>query len=171
MNGVDRTDRSAMQYAAPRATTSPWSLGTILSLLLLASPSAALAEPDRVRRPESMLERLIKTGIVTGADRGHRASGRAQIIRTDDGTLLLRIEQLEVRNGPALRVLLVEHPSPTSSRDIEADGSLDLGELRATSGDQEYVIPDNVDLSQIGSVVVYCKPYRVVFATATLKEP
>lgn len=45
---------------------------------------------------------------------------------------------------------------------------LDLGELKGNVGSQNYEIPAGTDLSIYNSVVIYCQPFHVVFATATL---
>ena len=44
---------------------------------------------------------------------------------------------------------------------IDSDGSGNLG-------NQNYEIPAGVDLSEYQGVVIYCVPFHVVFATATL---
>jgi hypothetical protein len=43
-----------------------------------------------------------------------------------------------------------------------------LGPLKGNIGNQNYAIPEDVDLSQFSSVVIYCKPFHVVFSYATL---
>ena len=47
-------------------------------------------------------------------------------------------------------------------------GYLDLGPLKGNRGNQNYEIPADVDLSEYGSVVIYCQPFHVIFATAPL---
>lgn len=48
------------------------------------------------------------------------------------------------------------------------DGAVDLGPLKGNIGDQNYEIPADADISQFGSVIIYCVPFSVNFATATL---
>ena len=45
---------------------------------------------------------------------------------------------------------------------------IDLGSLKGNIGNQNYEIPAGTDLSQYQSIVIYCQPFHVVFATATL---
>ena len=80
--------------------------------------------------------KLIKTGLINGADRSHRATGHAEIVRRDDGSLVLHLRDFRVTKGPALRVLLTKHPNPTHSRDVEREEYIDLGALRSNRGDQ-----------------------------------
>jgi hypothetical protein len=95
---------------------------------------------------------------------GHNGEGIVKIIRTPEGRLVLRVEEFSVTNGPDLFVVL----SP--SHDGYADGSLNLGGLKATDGNFNYDIPDGTDLSQFRSAVVWCRGADITFAYATLEE-
>jgi hypothetical protein len=46
---------------------------------------------------------------------------------------------------------------------------LDLGSLKGNVGDQNYALPADFDPTLYKSVVIYCQPFRVIFATATLQ--
>jgi hypothetical protein len=63
-------------------------------------------------------------------------------------------------------VLLATGSAPTGSADLGE--YIDLGSLKGNMGNQNYDIPSGTDLSQYNSVVIYCKPFHVVFATAPL---
>jgi hypothetical protein len=101
------------------------------------------------------------SGDFTGADDFHMGSGTATIYRLDDGSQVLRLEDFEVTNGPDLHVFLIPE-------DGSMDGSVDLGSLKGNIGDQNYEIPAGVDITQFGSVMIYCVPFSVTFATAVL---
>jgi hypothetical protein len=105
-------------------------------------------------------------GLFVGADSFHEGSGRATIYDLGDGERVLRLEAFTVTNGPALHVLLVPDPRPEGRDDVT--GYLDLGELKGNVGNQNYEIPADVDVSEFGSVVIYCEPFHVIFATAGL---
>ena len=120
-----------------------------------------------VVEPESEV-RALKQGDFKDADSFHRGSGQAIIYTTPEGGHLLRLENLEVTNGPALHVVLSPHEDPTRSNEVLLEGYSDLGDLKGNRGNQNYTIPADVDLSVIKSVVIYCKPFAVVFSVATL---
>ncbi|MCB0165178.1 MAG: DM13 domain-containing protein [Anaerolineae bacterium] len=101
------------------------------------------------------------------ADSFHQGSGSATIYQLPDGSHVLRFEDFMATNGPDLHVLLTKHPAPASGSDIMED-YIDLGSLKGNIGNQNYDIPADVDVSQYQSVVIYCMPFHVVFATATL---
>jgi hypothetical protein len=111
----------------------------------------------------------LRAGVFRDADSFHQGSGRATIYELEDGSRVLRLEALEVTNGPDLHVYLVPDPRPEGGDDIE--GYLDLGELKGNVGNQNYELPLDAEIGQYGSVVIYCEPFHVVFSTATLNDP
>ena len=106
------------------------------------------------------------TGEFRDADSSHQGMGTATVYELEDGSTLLRFEEFEVTNGPDLNVYLVPHENPTSSEDLE--GYLDLGSLKGNIGDQNYEVPDGADISEFGSVVIYCVAFDVFFSIASL---
>jgi len=65
-------------------------------------------------------------------------------------------------NGPGLHVFL------STTNGINS-GSLDLGDLKMTSGDQSYQIPGEVELDTYDWVVIHCVPFNITFGFAELK--
>ncbi len=121
----------------------------------------ATPQPEAAPQPE-----LLREGQFRGADDFHRGSGTATIFRTPDDKLVLRLTDFMVTNGPALSVLLSSSPAPASSQQL--GDYIDVGALKGNIGNQNYEIPAGTDLSAFNSVVIYCVPFHVVFATATL---
>ncbi|CAN5820750.1 DM13 domain-containing protein [soil metagenome] len=122
--------------------------------------------PNVVRPTAPVEVTTVASGRFRDADDSHRGSGTAVIYQLEDGSTLLRFEDFEVTNGPDLHVYLVPHENPTRSEDL--DGYVDLGSLKGNIGDQNYEIPDGVDISEFGSVVIYCVPFHVLFSIASL---
>lgn len=100
----------------------------------------------------------------------HTGQGVASVYEVD-GALLLTLGDFQVEDGPELHVYLaVEDPIPNESGE-ELAGALDLGELSAVAGDQAYELPDNIQLDDYQSVVIWCVPYQVPFIAAPLDTP
>ena len=112
----------------------------------------------------------LKIGELRDADSFHKGSGQAIIYRGPDGSHLLRLENLSVTNGPDLHVLLSPHPDPQSHGEVKQPGYVDLGKLKGNKGNQNYEIPAEVDVSIQGSVIIYCKPFSVIFSVAPLRD-
>lgn len=118
---------------------------------------------------EVILPQPILSGMFEDVDFVHKGKGTARVFRLSDGMLVLRLEDFEVTNGPGLHVILSKHPRPRSSGEVKDIGYLDLGNLKGSIGNQNYTLPDGIDISEFKSVVIYCYPFNVVFSTATLE--
>ncbi len=103
----------------------------------------------------------------------HEGTGNAKIISlgaSPSGVgAILRLENLDVINGPDLRVLLSKSGSVESSSDL--GDYIELAKLKGNKGNQNYDIPSSVlsDISAYKSVIIYCKPFQVVFNSAALQ--
>ena len=112
----------------------------------------------------------LKAGDFSGVDRFHTGSGRATIYHLPDGSNLLRLEDFKVTNGPDLRVILTPVQDPGGAGDVTAPGHVELAKLKGNMGNQNYEIPDDVDIASFQSVVIYCSPFRVIFSVAPLQD-
>lgn len=85
-----------------------------------------------------------------------------------DGSRVLRLEDFDVTNGPDLHALISPVPNPESRDDVTAGGYIDLGSLKGNRGAQNYDIPADYELPDTPfSIVIYCQPFHVLFASAT----
>src|SRR5574338_427109 len=92
--------------------------------------------------------------------KGHQATGKAEVIMVGDISFL-RFEDFEVTNGPDLHVYM------TQKGDIDA--GIDLGKLKGNKGSQNYEL-SGINTEVYDTVVIYCQPFHVYFASATLSE-
>ncbi len=135
------------------------------------SPMVDDAMPAALMESTAAAQDLVKAaGNFRDADSFHKGSGNAIIYELSTGERILRIDEFRVTNGPDLRVLLANTPDPESHGDLDDAGYVELGKLKGNVGAQNYDIPDSVSLSDVQSVVIYCKPFRVVFTVATLAK-
>jgi hypothetical protein len=113
----------------------------------------------------------LKVGAFRDQDGFHKGSGVATIYRSADGSLLQRLEEFAVTNGPDLHVLLSSHPDPNGRGDLDEAGYIDAGKLKGNRGNQNYPLQEaDLDVESLQSVVIYCKPCHVVFSVATLED-
>ncbi len=103
----------------------------------------------------------------TFISREHETTGTARILRLPDGQQILRLEGFETSNGPALFVYLSQNPADGEDGVFD-DDYLDLGPLKGNIGDQNYVIPAEVDPLGYASVVVWCDRFSVSFGAADI---
>ncbi len=107
---------------------------------------------------EKVTMEVMRTGSFVGVG-GHAAEGVAKILSVK-GNEYLRFEEFMVTNGPDLRVYL------TSGGDVK--NGEHLGKLKGNKGDLNYLLA-GIETSKFDTVVIYCQPFGVVFATATLR--
>ena len=111
----------------------------------------------------------LSSGSFTGADSFHKGSGDVAVYVLADGSQVLRFENLDVTNGPDLHVILSPVAAAEGRDDVMASGYVDLGSLKGNKGDQNYDVPAGNDVtSGEWTVVIYCQPFHVIFATAEL---
>ncbi|HEX9769604.1 MAG TPA: DM13 domain-containing protein [Kiloniellales bacterium] len=92
--------------------------------------------------------------------------GRGGLTLYDD---LLHLESdFEVGPGPKFHVYLVPSDKVTSAADVEGTMFVDLGRLKAFKGSQNYPVPAGVNLSNYGSVVIWCEQFGVLISPARL---
>ncbi|MBW3562821.1 MAG: DM13 domain-containing protein [Actinobacteria bacterium] len=97
----------------------------------------------------------------------HQASGVASLVRLPDGSSVIRLEELDVENGPDLRVYLSAAPADGPPEELD-DDHVDLGALKGNQGNQNYAIPSDLDLSRYQSVTIWCRRFAVGFAVAPI---
>ena len=104
---------------------------------------------------------VLRAGSFVGAGDGiHNAEGIAKVIPLQDGGNLLRLENLQVTNGPDLYVYL--------ATDKSASDYVSLGKLKANNGNQNYEIPSEIDLNEFSNALIWCRPFSVLFGSAEL---
>jgi hypothetical protein len=110
------------------------------------------------------------TGVL--AARAHPTSGRASIYQTPDGKRDLRLTDFVTSNGPDVHVVLAQSGDSNLKQDFVKGelSTVELGPLKANQGDQNYELPDSIDLTQYDAVVIYCERFHVVFGLAKVEK-
>lgn len=104
-------------------------------------------------------------------NRVHRTTGTARIMTLLDGRRILRLENLRTTQGPQLRVWLSDARVANGARGFRGVGRhqyVDVGALRANRGNTNYAVPDDADIDDLSSVLLWCRRFGVAFGTAQL---
>ncbi len=120
-----------------------------------AAPASAAAPPETALS-SSNLQSL-----------EHQSSGSVLLIRLAGGGRILRLENLATSNGPDLRVYLSTTPASADWHGYDRD-YVDLGALKGNLGNQNYTLPDSLDITRYRSAVIWCRQFKVGFAVAPL---
>ncbi len=123
----------------------------------------SIAQSQMVKAQEQQQPVSALSGEFVGVGDGiHDAEGIATEIRLEDGREFIRFENFKVTNGPDLFVYL--------ATDKSASDFIDIGNLKANIGNQNYQVPDGTDLAKYNTVLIWCKAFSVLFGSADLKS-
>ena len=98
----------------------------------------------------------------------HETHGTATIQDVGGGRRVLRLTDFTTSNGPDVRVYLVAAADASDNETVTKAGFVELGKLKGNEGDQNYDVPEALDLSQYRAVTIWCRRFSVNFATAPL---
>ena len=141
-------------------------LPTSAAELGLQAPATTLATQPAALQPAATTTTVpspparISSGTLRGID--HRAAGAAAIYRLSDGTAFVRLEDIDVQNGPDYVLYLV----PGNDRRAPGAG-VSLGDLKGNQGTQNYAVPAAVALDGPQTVLIWCRAFAVPVANAT----
>jgi len=92
--------------------------------------------------------------------RAHEVSGRV-LLADVNGEKILRFEDFDTVHGPELHIYL--------STELGATDFVDLGVIKATRGNVNYELDSSIDTEKYNKVLVWCKPFGVLFSYAMLE--
>ena len=98
----------------------------------------------------------------------HETKGRATVYRMANGKRVLRFTEFETSNGPDVQVYLVAAPDAQDNATVTKAGFVNLGAMKGNRGDQNYEVPDGVDLAKYRAVTIWCRRFAVNFGSAPL---
>ena len=96
--------------------------------------------------------------------------GVARLYQLPDERRALRFETFEVSTNTDLFVWLTDVGSPSTTEQIVSGSHWVLGNLKSTVGDQNYLVPPDVPLERVRSVVIWCDPVKVAYTAAPLSR-
>jgi hypothetical protein len=150
---IEAARRATTTTSAPPAAAGPTQPGPTQPGPTQPAPTTAPPTPQ-----------LLGAGTFVGLA-GHRGTGDAGVFQLPDGSQVLRLEHLDIDNGPDLQLYLV----PGTDRRSPADGSHHFGALRGNIGEQTYDIPGSFPVGAgPWTVLVWCRAFAVEFVAATV---
>jgi len=96
-------------------------------------------------------------------------TGMASLYRLPTGRLALRLEDLRTSAYPDLFVWISKAPKPKTTEQAADMPHIQLGALKSTRGDQNYLLPKSLDIDAVGSVVIWWKRVGIAYTAATLE--
>jgi hypothetical protein len=140
-------------WTSIRETTVHETVATGIPISMLAGEPAQGAD-----RPQ-------RQNVVVAAGRveslAHDGDGVARAVKLARGGRVLTLTDFDIDPGPKVVVRL-------AAGDPDGD-YVELGDLKGSRGDQQYRIPDHVDLDRHRTVVFWCVPFSQALARAELR--
>jgi Electron transfer DM13 len=124
------------------------------------APTVVANTADAMASPKPLAEGIFKAYA-------HETQGEARIYEVN-GKRVLRLTNFKTSNGPDVRVYLVAAADAKDAATVTNAGFVDLGSMKGNVGDQNYDVPDTVDLKKYQAVTIWCARFNVNFATAPL---
>ena len=116
----------------------------------------------------SQTDEIVGRGKFKDADRAHKGSGNARLVKKSNGSFEIQLSNFEVMNGPDLRVYVSSTSAIEKSSDVTASNWTNLGTLKGNKGDQIYSLPTDININEVKSVVIWCEAFSVLFSAAAL---
>ena len=139
----------------------PWALFTNTTVNESLPP--ALAAPSGPAAPAS--PQTLGSGTFRSYE--HSTTGTAKLIKLADGRVFVRLEDFNTSNGPDVKVWLTEAGVDRADKSSES-AYVNLGDLKANNGNQNYEVPSGTDVTTYKSVVVWCDRFSVAFGAASI---
>jgi hypothetical protein len=155
-----------------QSSATPSSADSRVSTLAPDTPEAEpVSTPQPAETSAATGPVVLREGQFQDIDGFHKGSGTATVYEGLDGSLLLRLEDFKVTNGPELHVVLSPWGGPDGiGGRLQSPGWIDLGKLKGNIGNQNYTIPVDVDIEIHNSVTIWCKPFNVIFSVAVFQN-
>ncbi len=142
-----------------------WALFRPELLLVNRTVSENFPAAPRSAAAGSQTPRQLLSGQFKGY--AHETEGTAAIYGMDSKRIL-RLTNFRTSNGPDVHVYLVAAPDAKDDATVKNAAFVDLGSLKGNIGDQNYDVPDTVDLGKYRAVTIWCRRFSVNFGTAPL---
>ncbi|OLS23991.1 MAG: hypothetical protein HeimC3_22160 [Candidatus Heimdallarchaeota archaeon LC_3] len=152
----------------------PLSIGIgwiLVSPIFLSIPKAEEKDEtdDQAKQEEDANNQtVLLTGQFNIIDSAHYGSGMVSIIEEENRSINLYFTNVDIATGPDLLVYLSSKGSFSGTGDSPGT-YYDLGSLEFNEGNFTMKIPQEVNITDYHSVLIWCEPFSVVFTWAFLQ--
>ncbi|EWM17180.1 DM13 domain-containing protein [Kutzneria sp. 744] len=141
-----------------------------VAVIVLVGVGLWAFQPWKLFTSSTVNEKLADGAVQKGTFRtlAHPTSGQAEIVKGAGGSYTVQLRDFSTSDGPAVHVWLTDKAQDAGDAAFGRDGHLDLGNLKATNGNEVYAVPAGTDIAQYKSVLVWCERFSVGFGVAGL---
>ncbi len=151
-----------------------------LKTAIAESPQATVAVANSVSADSAKsvdtLSNMAQTSVSTltsgrfvTVDQDHPTAGTAQIIEENSQRFIVFDQAFTTARGPAVEVILYKGDSVPVA--IAEGDYITVAMLKSFDGAQRYALPADIDISQYGSIGIWCREFNVTFGYAHILHP
>ena len=161
------SDATAMHVTTAPITTSKQTAAPNTTAAQAQTSDVGTAAVRKPLRPNGPVQLL--TGELLSHE--HQTSGTVRLVELPDGRRVVTLENLATSNGPDVHVWLAKAAVQSGENSwyvFDDQEHVDLGKLKGNLGNQVYAVPDDLELTDYGSVSLWCERFSVSFGAAAL---
>jgi len=101
--------------------------------------------------------------------KNEKINGTDTIVEENGKRNLRLSEDFKAKNGPDLQIVFSPLPfDEINGENALGDGAVSIGLLASNKGVQEFVLPDDLDLTHMRCVLIHCVKYTRIWGGAPL---
>lgn len=89
--------------------------------------------------------------------------GSAEVINTPEKTQIVFDNSFRTKGGPDLKVYLSKKSMTELENETVNTHSVKIGVLKSKKGEQSYILPDDISLSDYKSVIIHCETFSILW--------
>jgi len=104
----------------------------------------------------------------TWVNKDYKINGEWSLEKRGNQHVITVNDKFKTKKGPDLKVFLSPQTIDPANGKNATNGAVLIAELKKNNGSQEYVLPENFDISDFKSPLIHCEAYSVLWGGTNL---
>lgn len=131
----------------------------------------AVEEEEAVKEIEPIIEEpkvSIDESLRTFVDKERGIDGNWSLKQEGENVYIVFHSNFKTKSGPDLKIFISKQDIGNANGKNAENNAILLNNLTSNKGEQKYLIPSNIDLSQYKSILIHCKKYAKLWGGGKL---
>lgn len=98
----------------------------------------------------------------------YQISGNWSLKQEGDNVYIVFHSNFKTKSGPDLKVFITKQSMSSVNGKNAENNSVFLKDLKSNKGEQRYLVPSHIDISQYKSILIHCKKYAKLWGGGSL---
>ncbi len=98
----------------------------------------------------------------------YNIKGDWRVVQEGGKTIIRFSDDFRTKKGPDLKIFLSPQSIGGVTGKTALEGAVTLGALKSNKGTQDYVVPNDVSLTNFSTVLIHCEAYSVLWGGGSL---